>query len=128
MPQDKLSNEEGLVTYEEIQSISNKLEVHITVADGYDTYYRLYDSADILDLAGNQSAWDKNYYLMNDIEVRATSNWTPIGNSTQAFTGTITSFSDTPSTIYGFNLNLVDGALQEDNAYGIFGVFNFIRN
>ncbi len=124
VPQDKLSNEESIVTYEEIQGISNKLEVHITVADGYTTYYRLYDSEDILDLAGNSSAWDKNYYVMNDIEIRATSNWTPIGNSTQAFTGTITSFSDTASTIYGFNLNLAEGVLEDDNTYGIFGVFN----
>ena len=124
VPQDKLSNEESIVTYEELQGISNKLEVHITVADGYTTYYRLYDSEDILDLAGNSSAWDKNYYVMNDIEIRATSNWTPIGNSTQAFTGTITSFSDTASTIYGFNLNLAEGVLEDDNTYGIFGVFN----
>lgn len=120
VPQDKLSKEASEISWADIEGITNKLTLKITVADGYETYFRVYDAQDIEDIANSEDAWDKNYYIMNDIDVTSCNQnktWTSIGNKTKPFTGTMTSYSTITRTIYGFDLQT-----NGSEYFGIFGV------
>ena len=52
-----------------VKKLGTLKEFHITVADGYKTYIRLDSAEALVEVASNYLAWDKNYYLMNDIDL-----------------------------------------------------------
>lgn len=52
-----------------VKKLGTLKEFHITVADGYKTYIRLSSAEALVEVASNYLAWDKNYYLMNDIDL-----------------------------------------------------------
>ncbi len=115
VPQDTLPKERSEITLASLNSISNKQVVKISVADGFKTYIRVYDAQKLKSISENPSEWTKNYYIMNDIDVSGV-KISKIGNEDTPFAGTMTSFSSTPSTIYGFELESSSGYS------GIFGV------
>lgn len=108
LPQDSLVTLESEITsFDELnKSLSNGNQtiswktVRVTVADGYKTFFRLYDGEDVKDITTNPDSWDKNYYVMNDIDMTGfCDGWSPIGNSSIPFTGSLTSMPDLRTTL-----------------------------
>ena len=95
IPQDQLIKPvEEITTATDIMLVCNSINnidiiktFKITVADGYKTYLKLYNAQDVADLAQSE-ALDKNYYLMNDIDMTG-KNIPQIGSQTVPFSGTI---------------------------------------
>ncbi|MBR1925764.1 MAG: hypothetical protein IJ837_02790 [Clostridia bacterium] len=95
IPQEQLSTAvENITTADTILSICSNINnkdvvkiFKIAVADGYQTYLRLFNADDVLELE-NEDALDKNYYLMNDIDMTAKSI-SLIGTPEKPFSGTI---------------------------------------
>ena len=69
--------------------------IPVIVADGKVVPYRLFDAEDVVSI-GTPLGLDKNYYLMNTIDMSSyfISNltWEPIGSAGKPFTGNITSY------------------------------------
>ncbi len=107
LPQDSLvkfeSDIQSVSDLQDVLSGSQTLSwktVHVTVADGYKTYFRLYDGENIANIANNTTLWDKNYYVMNDIDMTGfCDGWSPIGNRNTAFTGSLTSMPELKTTL-----------------------------
>ena len=81
-------------------------EFHITVADGYKTYIRLSNQNDFEKLANNEEAWDKNYYVTNDIDI-SRANIGVIGTDKVPFSGKLVSMPIV--RVENYNAFIVDG-------------------
>ncbi len=148
IPQDQMiKKNEDIVTSADMTEVLNAItnsqvvkEFHITVADGYKTYIRLSSAQDFEKLYQSENAWDKNYYITNDIDLSGL-DLDVIGTYNTPFSGKITSMpfaitvdgvqtSIIPTyTIYGIRLkDTNDGNSRILNAdtysyFGLFGVF-----
>lgn len=123
IPQDRLKNESSKTTWSDIATVTNKIVIKISVADGITTFFRLYDAEGILDVSNNPDSWDKNYYVMQDIDVSGVSaNLGVIGTEEIPFTGQIMSYEGSTKTIYGFNIT------QNGSVFGVVGETGVIKN
>ena len=141
VPQDILE-----VRADTIQSLTPQLQnpsnspvirrIPITVADGQEVYYRLYDAEDVAEIGKSARGLSSNYYLMNTIDMSnyliRNPNWTPIGTEETPFSGKIISIgcdgdNGSVQSIVGWTLRKelteADPARSPSHTlyYGIFG-------
>jgi len=130
-----------------ISDISTIKRIAIRVADGVVVPYELYTADDVASVGANSANWDRNYYVMNTIDMSQYINkelaknknwsWTPIGNVNTPFSGTIQSmeyFDNEGNKTAGATQNIVGwtierklekieiGSTADYRNYGIFGV------
>ncbi len=114
----------------------------ITVADGEKVYYQLYTPEDVASISSTADGLKKNYYVMNTIDMSPYINaqlnanskwtWTPIGNSSNPFEGSIQSMKysgESPTqNIVGWTLgrNLQTVATNSKGDYYNYGIFGVV--
>lgn len=115
--------------------------IPVTIANGLDVPYQLYTASDVASIGSKDYGLDKNYYLMNTIDMSDFINknlalnpnweWTPIGSINKPFSGSLTSMvyngvSPTQSIVgwsLSRNLKTIEvGSTTDWRNFGIFGV------
>lgn len=146
IPQDvaKVKVDEITNLTDQLRNVSDRATIKrlpITVADGESVYYQLYTPEDVASIGSTEAGLSKNYYVMNTIDMSpyinkqlsANSNWTwtPIGDVSSPFTGSIQSMiynGESPTqNIVGWSLSrefnsIAAGSTVDYRNYGIFGV------
>lgn len=129
---------------EQLRNVTDKStikQIPITIADGLSVPYQLYTAEDVASIGSSVYGLDKNYYLMNTIDMSAYINrqmvanhaweWTPIGSVSQPFSGSLTSMvynGESPTqSIVGWTLSRTLSTIDPNSTkdwrnYGIFGV------
>ena len=146
IPQDvaKVKVDEITNLTDQLRNVSDRSTIKrlpITVADGESVYYQLYTPEDVASIGSTEAGLSKNYYVMNTIDMSPYINkklnadskwaWTPIGNVSSPFTGSIQSMvynGESPTqNIVGWSLShefssIEAGSTVDYRNYGIFGV------
>ncbi len=146
IPQDTANQRVDTITEltDQLRNVTDRSTIKripITIADGNAVPYQLYTAEDVASIGSSVYGLDKNYYVMNTIDMSAYINkqlasnpnweWTPIGSVTTPFAGNFTSMvyngETTTQSIVGWSLSrnlskIEAGSTFDWRNFGIFGV------